>query len=110
MVFASPMPSPSLLSNYNASYFATAHGGQPVDNSTIAFSYGIARLRKAFITSFLDRNQIDVHNVFELGPGPGFFARLWLEGAPNTSYFALETDVSCHKLLNDLKVGLVDGC
>lgn len=109
MVFASPMPSPGLLSNYNASYFATAHGGQPVDKSSIAFASGIARLRLAFIRSFLNRNQINVDSVFELGPGPGFFARLWLEDAPNAGYFALETDISCHKLLNDLKVDLVDG-
>lgn len=108
MVFASPMPSEALLSNYNSSYFATAHGGQPTSQSVIAFSSGIARLRLAFLKRFLDKHKIGIDRVLELGPGPGFFARSWLEDRPQSIYSALETDKSCHHSLRNLGVQLVE--
>lgn len=108
MVFASPMPSEAMLSGYNASYFATAHGGQPTSQTVIAFSSGIARLRLAFLKRFLDEHQIGVDRVLELGPGPGFFARSWLEGRSQSVYSAVETDKSCHDSLRTLGVQLVE--
>lgn len=108
MVFTSPMPTDVDLSNYNASYFATAHGGQPNSPMAQAFFSGIARLRLAFLKRFLDRHQVDIKRVLELGPGPGFFARSWLEQAPQTVYSALETDSSSHESLMRLGVTLVD--
>jgi SAM-dependent methyltransferase len=108
MVFASPMPSEDMLSDYNASYFATAHGGQPTSRPVIAFSSGIARLRLAFLKRFLDKYHIGIERVLELGPGPGFFARSCLEGWPQSVYSAVETDNSCHDSLRNLGVQLVE--
>jgi len=108
MVFAAPMPSDTDLSKYNASYFASAHGGQPNSPMAQAFFAGIARLRLAFLRRFLDKHRINVERVLELGPGPGFFARSWLEQAPRSIYSALETDSSSHESLLKLGVKLVD--
>lgn len=107
MVFASPMPSDAALSAYNASYFSTAHGGQPTSPLVIAFSSGIARLRLAFVKRFLGRQQIAVDRVLELGPGPGFFAKSWLEQSPDSVYSVVETDSSCHESLQALGARLV---
>lgn len=108
MVFAAPMPSDIDLWSYNASYFATAHGGQPSSPMAQAFFAGIARLRLAFLRGFLDKHRIDVERVLELGPGPGFFARSWLKQSPQSIYSALETDTSSHESLLKLGVRLVD--
>lgn len=108
MVFASPMPSDAELLAYNASYFSTAHGGQPTSPSVIAFFSGIARLRLAFVKRFLGRQKIAVHRVLELGPGPGFFAESWMEQSPNSVYSVVETDSSCHGRLLALGAQLVD--
>jgi SAM-dependent methyltransferase len=108
MVFTAPMPTDADLSNYNASYFATAHGGQPNSPMAQAFFAGIAHLRLAFLRRFLDKHQIGVERVLELGPGPGFFARSWLEQAPQSIYSAFETDSSSHESLLKLGVKLVN--
>ena len=110
MVFASPMPANAALSAYNASYFSTAHGGQPTNPLVLAFSSGIARLRLAFVKRFLERYQIAVDRVLELGPGPGFFARSWLEHSPGSVYSVIETDSSCHEALKGLGVHLLAAC
>lgn len=107
MVFASPMPADAALSAYNASYFSTAHGGQPTSPLVLAFSSGIARLRLAFVRLFLARHQIAVDRVLELGPGPGFFARSWMEKFPDSVYSVVETDSSCYESLQVLGVQLV---
>ena len=104
MGFASPMPSDAVLSSYNASYFASAHGGQPRSRSAIAFCSAVARLRLAFVQEFLAKHRIEVERVLEFGPGPGFFARCWLERAPQSSYSAVESDRSCHDSLKQLGV------
>jgi SAM-dependent methyltransferase len=109
MVFTAPMPTDADLSKYNGSYFVTAHGGQPSSLMAQAFFAGIARLRLAFLRGFLEKHRIDVQRVLELGPGPGFFARSWLEQAPQSIYSALETDSSSHESLLKLGVKLVDG-
>jgi len=108
MMFASPMPSQMVLSCYNASYFANAHGGQPRSRTAVAFFSAIARLRLAFLQRFLVRHPIGISRILEFGPGPGFFARGWLEHAPQSVYVAIETDKSCHESLTRLGVELVD--
>lgn len=107
MVFASPMPSAAALTAYNESYFSMAHGGQPTSPLVIAFSSGVARLRLAFVKRFLDRHQITVDRILELGPGPGFFARSWLEQSRASVYSVVETDSSCHESLRALGARLV---
>lgn len=108
MSFASPMPSDPMLAEYNAAYFANAHGGPPTNRGAIAFFSAIARLRLAYLERFISRYHIGVEKVLELGPGPGYFARSWLAAHERGSYSALETDKSCHAALCDLGVELVD--
>lgn len=109
MICAAPMPSESDLHKYNASYFATAHGGQPRGGVASAFFFAIARLRRAHIDRYLAKHGAKVASLLEVGPGTGFFARTWLEKHPSTIYVAIETDTSCHALLGHLGVHLVDG-
>jgi SAM-dependent methyltransferase len=108
MVFASPVPSEATLLAYNENYFSAAHGGQPTNRLAVAFFAGIASIRHAFVNRFLGEHQITVSNVLEVGPGPGYFARSWLQDAPQSSYFAVETDGSCHQGLVELGVQIVD--
>lgn len=108
MVFASPMPSETALDEYNASYFASAHGGQPTNSRATAFFSGIARLRLAFIERYLNTRNMAVSSLLEFGPGPGFFARNWLAKYPNTVYRACETDTSCHPILQKMGIRLSD--
>jgi len=108
LVFADPMPSDSTLAEFNARYFSCAHGGKPQSRTATAFFSGIARLRMAYLEPYLARHEITVSRVLELGPGPGFFARNWLERHPSTIYNAIETDSSCHASLKEIGVRLVD--
>ena len=108
MVFAAPMPSDEELSNYNTTYFSTAHSGKPSNPTSLAFYSGIARLRLAFVNRFLDTHQISVSRVFELGPGLGYFAKSWIEQYPASNYSVFETDSSCHKSLVALGANLVE--
>ncbi len=108
MVFAAPMPSDAALSNYNTTYFSTAHSGKPSSPSALAFFSGIARLRIAFVNRFLDAHQIRVSRIFELGPGLGYFAKSWMEEYPASNYSVIETDSSCHKSLEALGIKLVE--
>jgi len=108
MVFANPMPSDSALAEFNSSYFSSAHGGKPQSRTATAFFSGIARLRVAYLEPYLTTHQITVSRVLELGPGPGFFARNWLEKHPSTIYNAIETDSSCHASLQEIGVCLMD--
>lgn len=108
MVFATPMPDDKALEEYNASYFASAHGGQPRSPVATAFFSGIARLRLAYLERYLDRQGITVSSLMELGPGRGFFARNWLAQHSATTYLAIETDTSCHTSLREAGAHLVD--
>jgi SAM-dependent methyltransferase len=107
MDFASSMPQDSALEEYNASYFASAHGGQPHNSLETAFFSGIARLRLAHLDRYLGNNNISVSRVLELGPGLGFFARNFLKKHPETTYLAIETDTSCHASLKEMGVHIV---
>jgi len=107
MGFATPMPSDAALDEYNARYFAAAHGGLPTNAVASAFFSGIARLRVAHLDRYVAGQGIPVSSVIEFGPGPGFFAGGWLERRPATNYMAVETDLSCHELLRRKGVKLV---
>jgi hypothetical protein len=108
MVYATPMPPQSALSEYNASYFSAAHAGKPSSLMALAFFSGIARLRLAFVKRFLDEHNIAVNHVLEFGPGLGFFAKSWKEFCPASIYSAVETDSSCHNSLQALGVQIVE--
>ena len=108
MVFAAPMPDGKALDEYNASFFANVHGGQPLNPHATAFFSGIARLRLAHLDRYLGKHNIDASSLMELGPGPGFFARSLLVKHPATTYLAIETDTSCHASLREVGVHLVE--
>lgn len=108
MYFATPMPGNETLAEYNASYFASAHGGSPTNTVALAFFSGIADLRVAYVERYLNLQKISVSSLLEFGPGPGFFAAKWLGRHPETSYMACETDTSCHDALVNLGVRLID--
>ena len=108
MVFADPMPKEKNLKNYNASYFASAHGGTPNNSVALSFFSAIARLRIAHIERYLIAQQITVSRVLEFGPGPGFFAASWLERHPDSAYMVVETDINCYDGLEKLGVQIID--
>lgn len=109
MIFVSPMPSAEALEKYNADYFMSAHGGQPFDKISVTFFKAIARLRVAFINQYIAKKNIRPSTVLEVGPGPGFFADIWLKQYPDTKYLALESDSSCYASLEKLGVQLLQG-
>jgi SAM-dependent methyltransferase len=108
MVFAVPMPGEAALTDYNAKYFASAHGGKSRNSLATAFFSGIAHLRLAHIERYLHSRNIAVSTLLEFGPGTGFFARNWLARYPQTAYSACETDTSCHASLQGMGVHLVE--
>jgi len=108
MVFTTPMPKEKDLRAYNATYFASAHGGKPNNPVGMAFFSAIARLRVAYLERYLIAKQVSVSKVLEFGPGPGFFAASWLERHPESVYMAVETDKSCHGDLEKLGVQIVN--
>ncbi len=105
MIFVTPMPDEEMLTKYNASYFMSAHGGQPQDNASISFFKAIGRLRVAYLEKYLLANGINPLTVLEVGPGPGFFASIWKEKNPLTKYFVYESDSSCYDSLQ--KAGVI---
>lgn len=117
LVFASPMPSEPALMGYNANYFESAHGGQTQDSAAVSFFTGIAHLRCNHLEQFIDKLGINISKILEVGPGLGYFAQCWLERYPETAYFALETDKTCHaslskkgvSVLEDASCSLIDG-
>ncbi|NDC23296.1 MAG: class I SAM-dependent methyltransferase [Proteobacteria bacterium] len=62
----------------------------------------------AYLEPYLAEHEINVSRVLELGPGPGFFARTWLDRHPTTIFKAIETDTSCHASLKEIGAHLVD--
>lgn len=97
--YASPMPDDQLLDEFNNSYFHSAHGGSAKDTVAKAFFSGIARLRMNMVKQYLSDSQEKVNQVLEWGPGEGYFAKNWLNDFPDTHYYAVETDTSCHPSL-----------
>lgn len=106
MVYASPMPTDEVLTNYNASYFVTAHGGLSTSTAATAFFSGIAWIRIVHVEKYIQKFGIAVKNVLEVGPGTGFFAGNWLRIHSDNQYSALETDTSCHASLKQLGVDI----
>jgi hypothetical protein len=108
MVFANPMPSENDLEVYNTEFFMNAYGGLSNTKVANAYFYAIARLRYGYIQQFLKKNNIQVNNVLEIGPGHGYFAENWILHHPDNKYFAIESDDSCYSSLNKAGVKLID--
>ena len=107
MVFASPMPTQGALDAYNSKYFLSAHGGVPTSKFAVAFFSAISKLRLVYLQDYLVRRKTQVRKILEFGPGPGFFAKSWLERRPQDIYFAAETDKSCHAQLKKFGVQII---
>ena len=107
MVFAAPLPTAKDLEIFNSNYYEAAHGGQATHKSARAFFSGIALLRIAHLQRYLTKHKTTVSRILELGPGPGYFAQHWLNYEPNSSYYAIETDVTLHDTLKELGVQLL---
>jgi SAM-dependent methyltransferase len=107
MVFAGPVPSEEALEQYNAGYFENAHGGRSTNKISVAFFYGIARLRYAFLTKYLLKHAIKINTVLEIGPGHGYFAENWILHHPENTYLAIESDASCFDPLQKLGVKIM---
>lgn len=106
-VFASPMPSDKELELYNAGYFESAHGGHPKSQSSIAFFSGINKLRCEYLSQILDKKNFTASRILEIGPGQGYFASHWLSKYPNSSYYGVETDDTCHDVLKKTGVKIL---
>ena len=106
--FAHPMPSDSILNEYNDSYHESAHGGLERDLKSQGFFSGISRTRLNLINKHISLDSQKEHKLLEIGPGPGAFASIWLEQFPKTKYFAIETDVSCHEVLQNMNITILE--
>jgi SAM-dependent methyltransferase len=106
-VFTSPMPNYSDLQVYNSEYFEFAHGGHPKSPSAIAFFSGINKLRCEYVSQILEKRNFTATKILEIGPGQGYFAGHWLSKYPNASYYGVETDLTCHEVLNNIGVKLL---
>ena len=105
MVYAYPMPGEADLHAYNHSYFSNAHGGISTNKITVAFHSAINLLRVLHVEKFLAKENKQVTSVLEIGPGPGNFAKHWLQRNTGTvEYTAIEADPICHNSLAALGV------
>jgi SAM-dependent methyltransferase len=105
MVFVYPMPDEAALHAYNHSYFSNAHGGISTNRITVAFHSAINLLRVLHVEKFRTKESKQVTKVLEIGPGPGNFAKHWLERNKETiQYTAVESDPICYSSLADLGV------
>ncbi len=103
MVFVHPMPDEQFLYEYNHSYFSNAHGGISADPLTVAFHSAINLLRVLHVEKFLTKTGIQAKRILEIGPGPGNFAKNWLQKNPDTlSYTVVESDDVCYDSLSAL--------
>lgn len=108
MYFACPMPSNEALADFNSSYFDSAHGGQSQEPFSVAFFTGLSKLRASYLTTYMKANGSTVKAVLEIGPGPGYFAENWIDNNPDSNYYAIETDRSCHGSLKERGVQVID--
>ena len=109
MVFANPMPEDALLHEYNNAYFENAHGGISKNKLTIAFHSAINLTRVLYVEKFKQEKNRTIRSVLEIGPGPGHFARHWLQrNGETTNYTAVDSDLSCYQILADMGINVYD--
>ena len=106
--FAFPMPEIEKLNNYNNDYHQSAHGGADRDIKLEAFFTGLAKTRLDFIERFISLEKYYPYRILEIGPGPGAFVKIWMNRFPNSQYFVLESDKSCHEGLKKMGAELLD--
>lgn len=107
--FAYPMPEIEKLDAYNNSYHDSAHGGSDRDLKQQAFFSGLAKTRLDFIARQIRLQKDYPYKILEIGPGPGAFVKVWMDCFPNSQYFVLESDKSCHKGLKKMGAKIIEG-
>lgn len=108
LVFINPLPDQLALQAFNEDYFLQAHGDESSHPSAINFASGLAKIRLNHVKKITQLYDLPISRVLEFGPGSGFFAKYFLEQNQGASYFAVETDVSCHSGLKSLGVEVID--
>jgi SAM-dependent methyltransferase len=96
------MPDESELRQYNAAYFARAHGGQESLEEAMLLSSALARLRLEHIKSYLVTHRMHITSVLEVGAGHGFLYQHLQAQFPGIRYVAVESDTLCQGLLRNL--------
>ena len=109
MGFVSPMPADQLWNDYNQRYFDNAHGGHQASRVALAFFSALAKLRCDHVVRYFENSGMGLPGaILEIGPGSGAFAAQWLKMKPQTDYWAVESDASCHDALRALGVRLAE--
>jgi 2-polyprenyl-3-methyl-5-hydroxy-6-metoxy-1,4-benzoquinol methylase len=106
MVFAYPVPQISEIEKYNASYFASAHGGNVDSIYAKAFFEAIAQIRMKYISEVCDLSFRNSLRILEVGPGKGYLSREVLSINKNIIYDVIETDTTCYQQLNSIGVSI----
>lgn len=107
LVFAAPQPTQEEWSNYNATYFSSAHGSAHLTKRSQLFRTALGKLRMQFVNQSLGQNV--VHSVVEVGPGFGEFAAAFRDRYPEVGYAAIETDPSVFGYLKKIGISIFDG-
>ena len=107
--FANPMPEIEKLDAYNNTYHDSAHGGSERNLKQQAFFIGLAKTRLNFIEGQIGLDKHRPYKILEIGPGPGAFVKVWKERFPQSMYYVIESDKSCHKGLKEMGVKILAG-
>jgi SAM-dependent methyltransferase len=111
LTYLSPEVSAEAWSDYNNSYFASAHGGLNRAPITVAFNEAVAKIRIAHIQREMGASFSNISSVLEVGPGLGYFAAAFLNNYASTNatvdYYVVESDASLHSYLCDMGVKLI---
>lgn len=68
----------------------------------------MAKTRLNYLLNHIPSRGLKVSKVLEIGPGPGAFVEVWKEKFPQSKYYGLESDKSCHQSLTDLGVNILE--
>lgn len=101
LVFASPMPSPAALDEYNSHYWREAHGGLDQTRLSWATDAGLNASRADFLIAHT-KPTLDTVGVLEIGPGRGYLMRYLRARWPASRYVAVEADATCHDRLRTM--------
>ncbi len=107
MVYAHPMPSDEILTQYNAHYFESAHNGIVTNPVSVNFFSAIAWIRIQHIEKYIKVLHVNIKRVLEIGPGIGYFAKNWLSVQTDHQYSVVETDASCYTSLQEAGIEII---
>ena len=86
----SPLPSTDAWDAYNNSYFMNAHGGVSSSEWIKAYNTGVAKIRLNSFIKYLDKQNLEISSVLEIGPGQGYLMREFKNREPNLDYYVVE--------------------